>query len=405
MPSLSSSERNPGALLGRLRTVPRRWWAIGVVVVVLAAAGWIRFAPGSSSSTTQEITATIATGTYKTTVSATGTITPVRDTVLSFTSSGTVTRVAVKAGQKVLRGDVLAKIDATALRAQRDAAEAQLTAANSQLSEDSGGTTAQVSADEASVASATSALRQAQDAVANATLTAPFTGVVSAVSYAVGDTVGSSQGSDQNAASGGSTTTGVTVISPTKLLVDADVSSTDISQLKVGMQATITPTGGTTPVYGTVSEVGSIASASDTGAAQFPVVIAVTGSPTGLYPGASATVAITVKQATNVLTVPTQALHTSGTSTYVYTVKNGKKTRTTVTLGTAYGAQTEVLSGLKAGDVVSIITITLPAGGVTRNGGTGLFNRGGTGTTGGTGGAGGFPGGGNFTGGFGGAGQ
>jgi RND family efflux transporter MFP subunit len=409
MASFSFAHRARVVSWDRLRAVPRRAWAILVVVIVLAVAAWLKFAPDSSSSSTTSINTTIATGTYKTTVSATGTITPKRDVELEFTSSGTVTRVAVKAGQKVVKGDVLAKIDAASLRAQRDAAQAQLTAAQSQLSEDSGGTSAQVSADEASVASATSSVSQAQDAVDNATLKAPFTGTVSAVGYAVGDQTGSSGGGgDQNAASSASdTTTGITVISPSNLLVDADVSASDVSQLKTGMQATITPTGGGSVVYGTVSEVGTIASASDSGAAQFPVTIAVTGTPTGLYPGSSATVAITIKQATNVLAVPTQALHSAGNTTYVYTVKNGKTTKTTVTVGTAYGAETEVTSGLKAGDVVQVISITRPTGSTTnRNGGGGLFNRtgSGTGTTGGGFGGGGFggggfPGGGSVTGG------
>ncbi|MCW2854880.1 MAG: secretion protein HlyD [Marmoricola sp.] len=367
--------------------IDRRWWLVAVVVVLVGGGAWWRFAP-SSGSTTTSINATVARGTYKTTVDATGTITPKRDASLSFTSSGTVTRVAVKAGDRVTKGDVLATIDATALRAQRDAAAAQLTAAQTQLSQDSGGTSTQLSADEASVAAAQSQLTQADQALANATLKAPFSGTVSAVSYSVGDTTGSSGGNTPAASSSSSSSaTGITVISPRQLLVSANVSATDVSTVKVGMQAEITPTGGAGVVYGTVSSVGSIASASDSGAAQFPVTIAVTGTPSGLYPGSSAAVAITVKQATNVLTVPTQALHTTSTgSTYVYTMKGTKATKTTITIGASYGPQTEVLSGLKVGDVVQILSFARPTGTGTNGNNGGLFQRG----TGG-GGAGNFP--------------
>ncbi|WP_183407061.1 efflux RND transporter periplasmic adaptor subunit [Nocardioides marmorisolisilvae] len=358
--------------LSRLRSIRRRWQAAGLVVVVgLGVGGWFLLKPDSTNTPTS-ITETVARGTYKTTVSATGTITPKKSSDLAFTSSGTVTEVLVAAGDTVEKGDVLAKIDDTALIAQRDAASAQLSAARTQLSEDSGSSSSQISADEASVAAAESSLTQAQDAVDNATLRAPFTGTVSAVGYSVGDVAGS--GGNQPAAdSSSSSSSGITVITPRKLLVEANVSSSDVSQLKTGMQAEITPTGGGDAVYGTVTEIGKIASASNSGAAQFPVTITVTGTPSGLYPGSSATVAITVKQATNVLAVPTQALHTDNGSTYVYVVKNGKRTKTTVTVGTAYGAQTEVKSGLKEGDTVEVINFRAGGGGNAPGGG--LFQR------------------------------
>ncbi|MFL6061812.1 MAG: efflux RND transporter periplasmic adaptor subunit [Marmoricola sp.] len=350
-----------------------KWWGgLAVLVLVLAGGGvWLTTAGGASSTGTQRITSTVAKGTYKTTVSATGTITPKHDEDLTFSSSGTVTAVEVVVGDKVLEGDVLAKIDDTALVAQREAAASQVTAAESQLSEDAGGTSTQIASDEAALSSARAQLTQAQDAVANATLRAPFSGTVSAVGYAVGDTVGGtgSQG-------GGTSTPAITVISAKKLLVDANVSASDVSELKKGMQATITPTGGSQTVYGVVTQVGVIASASDSGAAQFPVTIEVTGAPRGMYPGASATVEITVKQATDILAVPTAAVHTASDGTsYVNVVKNGKATRTDVKLGEVYGAQTQVLSGVEVGDVIEIISITGRRGtGTNSNGNRGNFS-------------------------------
>jgi RND family efflux transporter MFP subunit len=371
MPSLPSLRSFRGSFPGSfLRRVPRRWLLIGLVVVLAGAGAWYRFAPDSANDPTS-INATVSRGTYKSTVSATGTITPKKDVDLAFTSSGTVTKVAVEPGDVVRKGDVLAKIDASALIAQRDAASAQLTAARTQLSEDSGGSASQVSADEAAVAAAESSLAQAKQAVTDATLRAPFTGTVSAVSYAVGDQAGS--GGNQPA-SDSSSSSGITVITPRRLLVSANVSATDVSTLKTGMQAEITPTGGGEAVYGTVTEIGRIASASDSGAAQFPVMISVTGTPTGLYPGSSASVAITTKQATDVLTVPTQALHAENGKTFVYVVNGSKRTKTTVTVGTTYGMQTEVKSGLKEGDTVEVISFEATGGGNSPTGG--LFQRG-----------------------------
>ena len=57
-----------------------------------------------------------------------------------FVTSGTVTAISVKVGDKVKKGQVLAKVDATAAKASLDAAEANLTAAQDALdrAEDAG---------------------------------------------------------------------------------------------------------------------------------------------------------------------------------------------------------------------------------------------------------------------------
>lgn len=346
--------------LPRLLPRRRRTRVLAAVAVLLllagGAGGWALLARADADEPTT-ITATVSRGTYKDTVTATGTITPKRQADLSFTASGTVTSVEVEVGDRVKKGDTLARIDATSLAAQVEAAEAQVDAAEEQVAEDADASSAQRSASSASLASARSRLEQARASYDAATLTSPIDGTVSSVGYSVGDTVGA--GGNQAA---GTATPQISVISPKKLLVEATVPAADVSRLKKGLQAEITPTGGTDVVYGTVQEVGVIADASDTGAAVFPVTIAVTGTPTGLYAGASATVAITVKQATDVLTVPTGALRSEDDKTYVYVVADGKRERRDVEVGTAYGAQTEVLSGLEEGDVVEVASFRRTGG-------------------------------------------
>lgn len=69
------------------------------------------------------------------------------------------------------------------------------------------------------------------------------------------------------------------------------------------------------------------------------------------------------------LTVPTLALHTSGSRTYVNVMVGGEPVRTDVVTGTAYGFATQVRSGLKAGDVVQLTTFMRPPAGVSTGGG------------------------------------
>ena len=355
--TLTTSSR-PSRIAGRFRAVRRRWWVISLVAVVtVVAGGWTWMSRGDGTDT-QRITATVARGTYKTTVSATGTITPRRQEDLGFSSAGTVTGVAVSVGDKVKKGDVLATIDTTSLLAQLDAAEAQVTAAQTQLSEDSGASATQLAADRAALAAAQSDLDAAQDAVEQATLRAPFNGTVSVVGFEVGDQAGAADGQTGE----GSGTPAITVISPRTLQVDANVSASDVSQLKTGMQVEITPTGGGEPAYGTVSEVGVIATAGDSGAAQFPVTVDVTGRPKGLYAGSTASLGITVKQATDVLAVSSQALHSDDDGTFVYVIDGTKRTKRVITVGETYGAQTEVLAGLDEGDVVELVSFSAPRG-------------------------------------------
>ena len=152
------------------------------------------------------------------------------------------------------------------------------------------------------------------------------------------------------AASTGTTSTAtstgtVTIQSTGRYVVSATVASSDVEQLKEGLQAEITPTGVTDTVYGTVTSVGLVAQTSSSGAAVFPVTIAVTGNRKDLYAGTSADASIIVKQIADVLTVPSRALKTSGGTTYVMKVVDGKSVRTTVITGTTYGMSTEVTKG------------------------------------------------------------
>jgi RND family efflux transporter MFP subunit len=355
-----------------------RWWlVVGVVVVAIAGSGaYLMLRPASAAVAPTAVS--VARGTYQTTVSATGTVQPENEADLDFAVAGTVTKVLVKAGEHVHKGQALARMDDTSLRAALTSATSSLVSANTAYSDDAdaAATSTQLAADSASIDSARAAVAQAQDAVDNATLRSTITGTVAAVDLTVGESVG---GSSAQAASDTSTTTyQVTVVSAKHFTVDATVAASDVASLKKGMQAQITPSGSTTTVYGIVKSIGLVAQTSNEGAAEFPVTIAVTGSPKDLYAGSSATVSIIVKQAQNVLAVPSLALHTSGKTTYVEKLVNGKPVRTTVTVGTTYGAMTQVLSGLKSGDQVQLPSF----GGLTRPGTTGTNGTRGFGGTG-----------------------
>jgi multidrug efflux pump subunit AcrA (membrane-fusion protein) len=423
-----------------------------VVVAVLAAAAYVgarataKKSP-AAAATSRLVAATV--GTMSQTVSASGTLAPADTNDLSFSSSGTVTAVKVKAGQKVTQGQVLATIDSASLASAVVQAEAQVTADQSTIDsdEDDDASSAQLSADRATLASDQSQLAAAQTALAGASLVSPITGVVSAVNLTVGQQLGSNgasgttpSGSDSGAgptnptasdssnSSSDSSSAQITVVS-TSLVVNLNVDDTEISDLKIGQTATVSPssassgTGGggngfrglfggafpggnanqdqtkanssssssngnsttaTTPTSSTaakVTSVGAIASASS-GVAQFPVVVTVTGAATGLYSGATAQATITYKEIANAVQVPTLAITQTNGQSYVTVSANGKTVKRVVTTGITSGGEVQITSGLTGGEqvVVAVPTAARGTNGSTRTGTNGEF-----------------PGGGNFT--------
>ena len=143
--------------------------------------------------------------------------------------------------------------------------------------------------------------------------------------------------------------------------------------MAIGDQATITVSGSTTNVYGTVGSIGLLASTTS-GVSTFPVVIDVTGSPAGLFGGSSATVSIITEELQNVIVVPTAAIQYSGNNTTVTLDSDGNKVTQTVHIGAASGGQTQVTSGLSVGDKIYVTEVTFQAG---TGSGASLFGRGG----------------------------
>jgi multidrug efflux pump subunit AcrA (membrane-fusion protein) len=345
----------------------RRHVIIAVVLALTVASAGGAWASTRSPSVAAAPTLVSATSsTIRQSVSASGTIQPAHRADLTFAVSGTVISLPVAAGDQVKAGAVLATVDSASLQATVTSAQANVTATQDQLTAQQGASSSavQIASTQAQLVDAQGKLTDARTALSAASMTSPIAGTVAQVNIAVGDKVGntSSSGASSSAAGGSSSSAGaassssstaqIVVISTTSWVVEASVGSADLPQLKKGLQAEITPTGSATKVFGTVESVGIIAASSSSGSATFPVTITVTGSPKGLYAGGAADVSIIVKQVENLLTVPTNALHTENGKTVVHQMANGAQISTPVKVGTTYGPATQILSGLKAGDKV-----------------------------------------------------
>ena len=381
--------------------------AVTALVVVVGGGTWAATRSPSDAAAPTLVSATSST--IRDSVSASGTIQPAQRADLSFAVSGTVISLPVAAGDQVKAGTTLATVDSASLQSAVTSAQATVTATQDQLTaqQSAASSAVQIASTQAQLVDVQGKLTDARTALAAASMTSPIAGTVAQVNIAIGDKVGSTASSASASAGSGGTSSGgtgsssssagassssstaqIVVISTTSWVVQASVGSADLPKLKKGMQAEVTPTGSATKIFGTVKSIGIVASSSSSGSASFPVTIIVTGSPKGLYAGGAADVSIIVKRVENLLTVPTNALHTEGGKTVVHQLRNGAQVSTAVKVGTTYGPVTQILSGLKAGDKV--------VGTAFRVGGTGgTRSRTGSGTGGGGGyGGGGFSGGG-----------
>lgn len=369
----------------RLRSHP--WWTAIVVAAVLAGAGFAAYLTTRSPSAVAAPTTTeqtVQTGTIKQSVSATGTMAPASQAEVNFSVSGQVTRVAVKVGQQVKKGQTLATVESASLKAAVASAEATVAADKAKVQDDldNDASDTQTSADKAARKAAENQLKSARNQLSAATLTSPISGAVAQVNLAVGQSVsgdGSSSGSSSstsgaapaaNAGTSGSTSSAdpqVLVISTKTWIANATVDAASVGLIKAGNQAQLSVTGATGTVYGTIDSIGLISS-STSGTASYPVVIDVTGSPSGLHDGASVTATLIYKQLNDVVVVPATALHRSASGgQYVEQVKNGKTVNTAVTVGPVSEGQAQILTGLSAGAKIAVPKITFGTG----TGGTG----------------------------------
>jgi multidrug efflux pump subunit AcrA (membrane-fusion protein) len=323
------------------------------------------------------------------TVDASGTLQPDKQFNLDFGSNGRVTSVNVAPGQQVKQGDVLASLDTQALQAQQTKANASLTAAQTKLSDDQSKSASQttITSDQASIDSAAADLQSTQDSLNGAKIVSPIDGVVGAVNVTQGQVGTSGAGSSSQGGQSGGSSSGsssgsqgsggsqsssgsqsqsssssasstpssaghaIVVMSNGPYQVSTSVTDAQIAQIKLGQKVRVTPAGASAPVDGTVTQISPLATSSQN-VATYPVIVSVDGTPQGLFAGASAQVSIVSNQAQGVVTVPTAAVHTNGSRSFVEILQNGRPVRQRVSTGIGDPIRTQITDGLGAGTPV-----------------------------------------------------
>lgn len=108
--------------------------AVALVVVAGAAVAASAMTGGRKPVAAKTTTFTVRSGTVTMTASASGTVQPIDSRALTFGTSGTVSTLKVKAGDRVTEGETLATLDPAAAQSAVSSAQSALDAANTNLS-------------------------------------------------------------------------------------------------------------------------------------------------------------------------------------------------------------------------------------------------------------------------------
>ncbi|MCO8271347.1 efflux RND transporter periplasmic adaptor subunit [Actinoplanes sp. TRM 88003] len=354
--------------------------ALGVLIV--AGGFWAyRSLTGDDAPAAAASTRTVAVqeGTVTKTVTADGTVESASTATASFGTAGTVTSISVRVGQKVAKGQVLAKVDPAEAQRSLDAANADLDAARDAVdrAEDADSDT---SSAENEVEQAELAVDNAEAAVAGTILKAPMAGTVTAVNGTLGSSSGAgSQGggtSQQDSAA-----TGFAEIQDlTKIQVTAAFAEADATRLKEKQAATITwnALDGTSATGRVTAIDPSATSANDV--VTYGVALSLDKLPAGVKAGQTVSVAVTTGSVENTLMVSSAAITSVGTRHSVTVLNGGAQEVRPVEIGLEGDSATQITAGVQAGDRVVLretATTTSQTGGNRGGGFPGGFPGGG----------------------------
>lgn len=240
------------------------------------------------------------------------------------------------------------------LQAQYDAAYAEWQAAYNAISStpaaDSGMSASQLSALNISDNMAELSALTPAELVAKGKegMKADMDGVIASVEAAAGT----------SAAQGGAL---FSIASTQNVRVSLEVSPDDYDKMKVGNDVTVKI--GDYTYKGTLSKVNKIALNNAKGNPVIGAMVHINNPDENVCIGATAKITMTVAEADNVLTVPSEVINSSTDGEFVYVIENGVVKEKSVTLGTASTTKIEIKSGLKEGEqVVNDLNVDIKKG-------------------------------------------
>lgn len=329
-------------------TKKRIWWGVIILVIVGGGYYWYQKAHPPQKPL-QYVTAPAEIGTLLVTVTGSGQVAPRTQVDLKPVVAGdaiNVINVYVKNDQKVKKNELIALLDTK--DAQKSIRDAQLSLASAknkytQTKKTSTSTKYDKKAQKLNLEGSQNNLADAQAKLKDYYIRAPFDGIVTGLSVEAGDSVSRSD-------------VLATVIT-SDLVAKVALNEVDVAQVKVNDKVTMTfdALQGITAT-GKITKLDTIGTASQ-GVVSYNAEITFDSQVDLLKPEMSVAAAITTNVKQNVLVIPNSAVKSQNNQSYVETLGNGAPQQVNVEVGAANNTETEILSGIKAGD--QIITQTI----------------------------------------------
>jgi len=302
--------------------------------------------------------AVITTGRVQGGPAISGTLAPTKNASLRAQVGGPVLETLADQGQHVAADQVLARLDAAAIRDSYNSAKAAvstaqlaadyadrqvkrmdtLLAAGAISERDHEGVVEQDAQAHAALANAKSGFVQAGKALANTEIRAPFSGIVSERDVSAGDVIGP-----------GSPT--FTVVDPSRLQFEATVPAAQISTVHVGDPVSFVLTGYNARTFtGSIVRINPVA---DPTTRQVQVFTEIKNPDNSIVGGLFATGRV-VTQSSNGLVAPLSAIDTRYLKPSVLRVRGGKVERVDVEIGLRdeVAERVQITAGVAAGDTL-----------------------------------------------------
>lgn len=290
-------------------------------------------------------------------VAVTGTLTPFEQSVLKTRAPGVLTDVLAREGESVRKGQLLARVDATEVKAQLAARAADVVAARAQLdwaqrnlkrqgdllekgfishnAYDSVENDAAVA--RARLDAANAQVSQIRKSVSDQTLSAPLSGIVARRHAEPGERLPADSPI-------------LTIVSLDRLELAADVPTTEIARVALGHAVRVRVDGFSERVFeGRIERINPQATA---GAGVVPVYVSVDNAGHELRAGLFAHGDIIIGEAQQRLTIPAAGVRERDGGHFVYLVQGDRLAQRAVSVGFIADQRAVIASGLSAGDTV-----------------------------------------------------
>ncbi|MBL1233452.1 MAG: efflux RND transporter periplasmic adaptor subunit [Vicingaceae bacterium] len=263
--------------------------------------------------------------------------------------AGVLTKVLVKEGQFVTKGEVLAKIDDGGLNQQLSQMETQLALAKTtferqeRLWKDKIGSEIQFLQAKANYEAQQKAVNQMKEQLAKTTITAPFSGVIDDVMSEQGQVV--SPGMNQL----------FRIINLKDMFIEAEIPENYITNIKTGSQVNVYFPVLNDTVTSTIRQVSNYINPNNR---TFKIEIAITNENKMVKPNMTALLSINNYINDSALVLPQAIISENAEGEkYVYVVKKGKKNRNyaekrLIKIGKIQNGVAEIIGGIANGDII-----------------------------------------------------